>query len=116
MSRATSLELDGRLIEAKLSVPKDKMDRRIFVGGLPPDLSPGTQLGPWCLVFGVGLCSLTVCRGWVGQMRYGPTSNNSAKSKKPSFRSSRLRAAPVALVSSRWVCFRCSLIARDLTH
>jgi RNA recognition motif-containing protein len=29
-----------RQIEAKLSVPKDKMDRRIFVGGLPPDLPP----------------------------------------------------------------------------
>lgn len=61
MARATSLELDGRLvvsfflsydhhsvaflkIEAKPSVPKDKMDRRIFVGGLPPDLSPGLSI------------------------------------------------------------------------
>jgi RNA recognition motif-containing protein len=41
MARATSLELEGHAIEAKVAVSKDRMDRRIFVGGLPPDLTPG---------------------------------------------------------------------------
>jgi heterogeneous nuclear ribonucleoprotein A/B/D len=38
MACSTSLRLEGHAIETKFALSKDRMENRIFVGGLPPDL------------------------------------------------------------------------------